>query len=870
MTSPLTMLNAHFVYIGLIWMTCILLCFTANAQINATFDDSSAWHSAWWGDTSAFTCHNGLLQLDADPSLGLARIASNSSAHNQGHFYGKVSLEFNPSSMNHMVLDLIKGPEFTYSLVIGQEEDKVQWKYTAFDEEVILLESQEDYLDHSQIHLEFWLNFDSLGYWHMATRLLDDLSIDSGFVQYWGSHHFVRGGFATELGIECVYTSSRADKFFVEALYIEGQPFQDVFPPRILSFSLQGVRQIQVRANEEVFPLQDLSSYNSGDYQCLSSQTQANALFLQYNKVFAQGDTLYWESLTLQDSLGNQVTFIPQLVLIDYVDFQDVIISQIMEDALPAYNHPGMEFIELTNLGDENVSLGQWKVTFNDDTIYLPNIELLAQQKVLFSKPSSAIILQSYLDSISSYQNLCTPRIWAVDSWFDLPSTGTIQLIDYRSVPQDVAQYSQDSYGQQYHISGNLMSSGGVALSRAPGQNRFSGSTSPDGALFTCYVEEEFSDFFAQRLIHGRVDVIHSKKLLLEMSAVVSYAEIVRYLRLFDHEQNSVDFSLQKAPYDTTSWYLSLSQSLNPASTYHVQWHSPFPLESDPSSVAWSFDRIQLPQMVSNMAEVLITEVMDNPFSGECEYLELYNSGDNSLDLKDLLIWTMREGQVIDVERIEREALQIRAGEHLVTSQVDCDLTSLAPASNQYLSVSLPALDNITKGVLIGFSLDRPLDSIHIDEAIQDIPWQKGYALERISNGLDYLTSWWLAPSQSRGSPTRQNNQILQDGVKDENCLHLSSQVVSLNGDGVSDILEVQLTDNTWSQGGYRIDVFSMAGHHCKQIAYAEVGGAQDHWYWDGSTEDGGVLPPDFYILTMQGLSALSPPRCSVPILVMY
>ena len=24
-------------------------------------------------------------------------------------------------------------------------------------------------------------------------------------------------------------------------------------------------------------------------------------------------------------------------------------------------------------------------------------------------------------------------------------------------------------------------------------------------------------------------------------------------------------------------------------------------------------------------------------------------------------------------------------------------------------------------------------------------------------------------------------------------------------------------------------DVFSMAGHHCKQIAYAEVGGAQDY-----------------------------------------
>ena len=870
MIPSLTMLKAHFVHIGLIWTACILLGLSANAQINATFDDSSAWQDAWWGDTSAFTCHNGLLQLDADPSLGLARIVSNSSAHNQGHFYGKVSLEFNPSSMNHMVIDLIKGGDFTYSLIIGKEEDKVQWKYTTSDEEVILLESQEDYLHHAQIHLEFWLNFDSLGYWHLSTRLLDDFAMDSGFVQYWGSHHFVRGGQATELGIECIYTSSRADKFYVDALYIEGQPFQDVFPPRILSFSLQGVRQIQVRANEEVFPLQDLSSYNSGDYQCLSSENQANTLLLQYNKLFTHGDTLYWSSITLQDSLGNQSTFIPEPIVIDHVGFQDVIVSQVMEDALPAYNLPGVEFIELTNLGDENVSLGQWKVTVNEDTIYLPNVELLAQQKLLFSKPSSAITLQSYLDSVSSDQDLCVPRIWAVDSWFDLPSTGTIQLIDHRGVPQDMAQYSQASYGQAYHISGNLMSSGGVALSRVLGQNKFSGSTSPNGALLTCLLEEEFSALTNQVMTHGRVDVIHSKKLLLEMSAVVAYTEMVRCLRLFDHEQNSIGFSLQKAPYDTTSWYLSLRHSLNPASTYHIQWHSPLLYDSDPSSIAWTFDRIQLPQMVSNMAEVLITEVMDDPFSGECEYVELYNPGDNSIDLKDLLIWTKREGQVIDVERIEREALQIRAGEHLVTSQADCDLTSLAPASNQYLSVSLPALDNITKGVLIGFSLNRPLDSIHIDETIQDIPWQKGYALERISNGLDYLTSWWLAPSQSRGSPTRQNNQILQDGVKDENCLHLSSQVVSLNGDGVLDVLEVQLTDNMWSQGGYRIDVFSMAGHHCKQIAYAEVGGAQDHWYWDGSTEDGGVLPPDFYILTMQGLSALSPPRCSVPILVMY
>ncbi|MEC8032857.1 MAG: lamin tail domain-containing protein [Bacteroidota bacterium] len=870
MASPLTMRKAHFVHIGRIWSACMLLGLSANAQINTTFDDSSAWKSAWWGDTSAFTCHNGLLQLNADPSLGLARIASNSSAHNQGQFYGKVSLEFNPSSMNHMVLDLVKGPEFTYSLVIGKEEDKVQWRYTTSDEEVILLQSQEDYLDHTQVHLEFWLNFDSLGYWHLSTRLLDNLAMDSGFVQYWGSHHFVRGGLATEVGIQCVYTSSRADKFFVDALYVEGQPFQDVFPPRILSFSLRGVRQIQVRASEEVLPLQDLSSYNSGDYQCLSSETQSNTLFLQFNKVFAHGDTLYWDSFTLQDSLGNQVTFIPEPIVIDHVDFQDVVVSQVMEDALPAYNLPGVEFIELTNLGDENVSLGQWKVTVNEDTIYLPNIELLAQQKVLFSKSSSAIILQTYLDSVSSDQNLCAPRIWAVDSWFDLPSTGIIQLIDHRRVPQDIAQYSQDSYGQAYHISGNLMSLGGVALSRVLGQNRFSGSTSPDGALLTCFLEEEFSALTNQGLTHGRVDAIHSNMLLLEMSAVVAYTEIVRCLRLYDHEQNPVAYSLQKTPYDTTSWHLSLSQSLNPASTYHIQWHSPLPFESDSSAITWTFDRIQLPQMVSNMAEVSITEVMDDPFSGECEYIELYNPGDNSMDLKELLIWTKREGQVIDVERIEREALQIRAGEHLVTSQADCDLTSLAPASNQYLSVSLPALDNKTKGVFIGFALDSLLDSIHIDETIQDIPWQKGYALERISNGLDYLPSWWIAPSQSRGSPTRQNNQILQDGAKGENCLSLSSQVVSLNGDGISDILEVQLTDNAWSQGGYRIDVFSMAGHHCKQIAYAEVGGAQDHWYWDGSTDDGVVLPPDFYILTMQGLSALSPPRCSVPILVMY
>ena len=102
------MLKAHFVHIGLIMSACILLGLSANAQINATFDDSSAWQGTWWGDTSAFTCHNGLLQLNADPSLGLARIASNSSAHNQGYFYGKVSLEFNPSSMKQSKIYLGK------------------------------------------------------------------------------------------------------------------------------------------------------------------------------------------------------------------------------------------------------------------------------------------------------------------------------------------------------------------------------------------------------------------------------------------------------------------------------------------------------------------------------------------------------------------------------------------------------------------------------------------------------------------------------------------------------------------------------------------------------------------------------------------
>ena len=145
---------------------------------------------------------------------------------------------------------------------------------------------------------------------------------------------------------------------------------------------------------------------------------------------------------------------------------------------------------------EDNVSLGQWKIIVNDDTIHLLNIELLSHQKVLFSKPASAIALQTFLDSIFSDQNLCAPRIWAVDSWVDLPSTGIIQLIDHRMVPQDLVQYSQASYGQQYHIGGNLMSSGGVALSRVLGQNTFIGSRSPDGALFTCFLDEELSDLF--------------------------------------------------------------------------------------------------------------------------------------------------------------------------------------------------------------------------------------------------------------------------------------------------------------------------------------------------------------------------------------
>ena len=870
MIIPLTVTKVYYVNIGQIWVACIVLGFSAKAQISTTFNDSLGWQTVWRGDTSAFDCHNGFLQLNADPNLGLARITSNSSAHNQGQFYGKVSLEFNPSSMNYMVLDLIRGFDFTYSLIIGKEEDKVQWKYTTSDLEVILLESHEDYLNHSQIHLEFWLKFDSLGYWHMSTRRLVDPEVDSGFVQYWGSHYFVRGRLANELSIECVFTSSRADKFFVDALYIEGQPFQDIFPPRILSFSLHGSRQIKVRASEEVYPLEELSSYNSGDYQCLSSETRANALFLQYNKVFTHGDTLYWGSLSLEDSLGNQSTFAPEPVVIDHVDFQDIIVSQVMEDALPAYNLPGVEFIELTNLMEDNVSLGQWKIIVNDDTIHLLNIELLSHQKVLFSKPASAIALQTFLDSISSDQNLCTPRIWAVDSWVDLPSTGIIQLIDHRMVPQDLAQYSQASYGQQYHIGGNLMSSGGVALSRVLGQNTFTGSRSPNGALFTCFLDEELSDLSDQGVIYGRVDVIHSKKLLLEMSKVVGYTEIVRCLRLFDREQNPVEFSLKKAHYDTTSWYLSLSQSLNPANTYHIQWHPVFPIESLSSSIAWNFDRIQLPQMISNIGEVLITEIMDDPFSDECEYMELYNPEDNSLDLKELLIWTSREGQVIELEKIEREALQIRPGEYLVISEASCDLSLLDPVSNQHLSVNLPALDSKTKDLFVGFSLDSPLDSLHINQSIQEIPWQKGYALERIHNGRDYQDLWWLAPSQLRGSPTRQNNQILQDGINDKKCLSLSSRVLSLNGDGVSDFLEVQLADNTWSRGGYRIDVFSLTGHHCKQIAYVEVGGPQDHWYWDGIADDGRVLPPDFYILSIQGLGLLSPPRCSVPILVMY
>jgi len=129
----------------------------------------------------------------------------------------------------------------------------------------------------------------------------------------------------------------------------------------------------------------------------------------------------------------------------------------------------------------------------------------------------------------------------------------------------------------------------------------------------------------------------------------------------------------------------------------------------------------------------------------------------------------------------------------------------------------------------------------------------EGISLERISPDVASgdPDNWESASSSSGyGTPTKVNSQFLGSGSAPAH-ISVSPEIVSPDGDGIDDILNIQMVLQT---PGYSANlfIFNIRGVLIQALTENRLLGTDENISWDGTMDAGDIAPPGHYILLLE------------------
>jgi hypothetical protein len=246
-----------------------------------------------------------------------------------------------------------------------------------------------------------------------------------------------------------------------------------------------------------------------------------------------------------------------------------------------------------------------------------------------------------------------------------------------------------------------------------------------------------------------------------------------------------------------------------------------------------------------------INEIKFLQFENEPEWIELFNTGERPLLLKD---WMIADAK--DTLKIEKE-ISIEAGGFMVIA-ADSGLTELyhIHSSQMIINHKLPSLNNAEDYIYLLEPTGGWVEQLHYTT-----DWLKGEewrtpSLERINPKLDSRDSenWGPSASENGGTPGRENSLFSKINTGSAK-FSVSPNPFSPDGDGWEDvaILSIQLPVQT---AKISLDIFDIIGRKVRTIVQNRFSGAQNSIVWDGRDDNGRIAPMGIYILLLQMIDA--------------
>jgi hypothetical protein len=802
-----------------------------------SFSDSNFTHAPIWeGDTASFLVSQiKELQLNAAAVSSSKLMFTNSQTIWEASWEFRVKYDFNPSTNNYSKVYFASqaGLQNGYYVELGgNSQDRIYLRKLENGNSTTLIQSSDDWLNTGKIDIQIKVERDQNGEFSLFADT-------SGFYVNIGTAADTTFYTSSVFAWECIYTSTRSDKFHLDDIVVSGKTFQDSIPPRVTHAKFLDSNSIELTFSEPI----DTNSFSDlASFVLAPNGTNPNAVYASGFKSIRLDFTTPFSNRTqhslwvedIEDLFGNSV----QDTAIDLFYFTpawgDVILSEIMFDPSPIVQLPDQEYLELFNRSSYPINLDGWKLSNGNSSIGLFSFVLQPNDYLLITDAS---MLNAF--NVQSSLGINWP------SGF-LPNSGSsLFLLSPDSTVVHFAEYNTSLFTNPnksnggWSLENKSVSTSCVNPLLWDGSEDNKGGT--PGAVNSISINSTTSAPYMKHIIYKspqHIEIVFSE--ILDSFKLTSSLPILK----------SIKRSLV-----STSLDVYFSTEMQPNSIYEIELN--FVSGCFGQSGISQALRFGIPAQAS-ANDVWINEILFNPSEGNSDFVEIVNTSERCLVLNNLRFAQINEidGLPDNVENITTDSVLLPPNEFWVFTEnnpVLIEFHNLNPTAFVFES-NLPSMPDNDGSIGVCTASLGWVDKLSYSnkwhhELISD---EEDVSLERVSLGsTTQQSSNWHSATYSSGyaTPTQANSQAGQ--FNSAGSVTLSTDLVTPNNDGLDDVLSINFNLDKPGWVG-SIIVFDIFGREVLSLLNNKPVGVNEVVLWHGLGRNDARIKRGAYIIFVE------------------
>lgn len=667
-----------------------------------------------------------------------------------------------------------------------------------------------------------------------------------------GQGSFVEPIKAACFSISYEYSSSQDRKLWVDDIRFDMEMIKDLFAPKLDTAYISGAKEFTLLFDEPVFNTKQGDSFvkpiNNG-YLVDSSIIKDNKIKVYLKEPIEYNQHYCFTLSGIQDIHNNTARDTSFCFYLFKPKAFDVVVSEIMADPSPSVGLPEYEYLELYNRSDTSINLENWQIHADSKMVKLP--------KVVLEKDSFLIV--TYKNANGAFDKFGKTAYCLSDVYFLNNGGENISIADSTGL-----MVSYCWYADTWHTDA-MKKEGGWSLEWADKSDLCGGIYSWKSSKSTTGGTPGKEN--SVEVINANNVKIKPSKILVpnDSTLIVSFTRPVDVIldnSLFQIEPSTVSVANVKFGASFSSLALSLSGHLDKGVTYTLDFSDKI-CDCNGKPIVKTQLSFVLP-LEADSNDLVINEVLFNPYSGSTYFVEFYNRSNKPLDLGGLY-FSRFDTLTNDVYSFCNMSEQ---GSFLMPHKIlaICKDTSLL--SNFYKlydtcvvlsNPDFPSLDNKQGRIGIINRQQQIIDQLNYYEAwhLPFLSSKEGVSLERLSSEAqtNAQSNWYSAAgTYGYATPGYANSQKQVQNITNDGIISITPEVFSPNGDGFNDFATIEIKPIETGMLG-AIKIFDSNGNMVRTLLQQQLLSENDRFVWNGLSDNNKILPSGIYIIWLRTVS---------------